>query len=57
MKFYLYILLLLSGVPLYVCNEENYGYIMVPLEEEQGLDYDQVQLTNIKLEALGKELG
>jgi hypothetical protein len=41
-------------VPLYVCNEENYGYITVPLEDNQSLEYDQAQVTNMKLEALGK---
>lgn len=43
-----------SGVPLFVCNDIVYGYVMVPLEKDDTLSYDKLQLTNLKLEVLGK---
>ncbi|GLG96306.1 Glycosyltransferase 25 family member [Gryllus bimaculatus] len=41
-----------SGIPFHICNEELYGYIMVPLEQTDSLDVDYTQLTNLKLEVL-----
>ncbi|KAG8038300.1 hypothetical protein G9C98_006627 [Cotesia typhae] len=42
----------LSSTPLYVCNDEVYGYVMVPLESQDTLEHDYQQLTNLKLEIL-----
>ncbi|XP_023029681.2 glycosyltransferase 25 family member [Leptinotarsa decemlineata] len=42
----------LSGIPLYLCNEVPFGYVMVPLEQNDPLSLDLEQLTNIKLEVL-----
>ncbi|KAL1117321.1 hypothetical protein AAG570_004647, partial [Ranatra chinensis] len=42
----------MTGVNMYVCNEEIYGYIMVPLEKDDQLSYDLLQLRNLKLEIL-----
>ncbi|KAG8296485.1 hypothetical protein J6590_056044 [Homalodisca vitripennis] len=44
----------LSGVPLFVCNDQVYGYVMVPLEKDDSLDYDKLQLTNLKVEIMGE---
>ncbi|KAL0280133.1 UNVERIFIED_CONTAM: hypothetical protein PYX00_001518 [Menopon gallinae] len=41
-----------SGIPLHVCNEEVFGYIMVPLEEDNPLENDYLVLTNLMLEIL-----
>lgn len=41
-----------SDIPLYVCNEELFGYLMVPLEQNDPLQNDRYQLTNLKLEVL-----
>lgn len=41
-------------VPLFVCNDEIYGFIMVPLENEETITEDMQRLTNIKVEILGK---
>uniref|UniRef100_A0A8D8Q9H1 Glycosyltransferase 25 family member n=1 Tax=Cacopsylla melanoneura TaxID=428564 RepID=A0A8D8Q9H1_9HEMI len=41
-----------SGVHLYVCNDQSYGYVTVPLEKDTGLEYDMEQLLNIKLHAI-----
>lgn len=40
-------------VPLFVCNE-IYGFIMVPLENEETITEDMQRLTNTKVEILGK---
>ncbi|KAF4522609.1 hypothetical protein B566_EDAN003590 [Ephemera danica] len=40
------------GVPMHICNLENYGYLTAPLEEDQSLDVDETHLVNIKLEAI-----
>ncbi|XP_063986859.1 glycosyltransferase 25 family member [Diachasmimorpha longicaudata] len=45
-----------SGISLYVCNDEIYGYVMVPLESGDSLEADLEQLTNLKLEILGYQL-
>ncbi|XP_046391717.1 glycosyltransferase 25 family member-like [Ischnura elegans] len=41
-----------SGTTLNVCNDEIYGYIMVPLEEQNSLVQDLDQLTNLKMEIM-----
>lgn len=38
---------------MFVCNDEVYGYVMVPLEKGDQLSYDLLQLRNLKLEVLG----
>lgn len=43
----------ISGVPLYICNDNIYGFVMVPLEQSDSLQLDFMQLTNLKLEVLG----
>lgn len=43
-----------SNINLQLCNDNFYGYVMVPLEETDTLENDYLQLTNIKLEALGR---
>uniref|UniRef100_A0A0C9RI84 AAEL003481_0 protein n=1 Tax=Fopius arisanus TaxID=64838 RepID=A0A0C9RI84_9HYME len=45
-----------SGISLHVCNDEIYGFIMVPLESGDPLEADIEQLTNLKLEILGYQL-
>jgi hypothetical protein len=45
-----------SGVPLYICNDHIYGFVMVPLEQSDSLQLDFMQLTNLKLEVLGMSL-
>lgn len=42
----------MSGMGMFVCNDEVYGYVMVPLEKDDGLNYDLLQLRNLKLEIL-----
>ncbi|KAL6442951.1 hypothetical protein ACFW04_002750 [Cataglyphis niger] len=41
-----------SDVSLFVCNDEIYGFIMVPLENEETITEDMQRLTNIKVEIL-----
>ncbi|KAG5887522.1 hypothetical protein JTB14_022134 [Gonioctena quinquepunctata] len=41
-----------SGTSLHLCNEQPFGYVMVPLEQNDQLSLDFEQLTNIKLEVL-----
>lgn len=41
-----------TGVPLFICNDNTYGFIMVPLEEEETIAEDLQRLTNIKTEIL-----
>uniref|UniRef100_A0A6B2EBA8 Putative glycosyltransferase 25 family member n=1 Tax=Phlebotomus kandelakii TaxID=1109342 RepID=A0A6B2EBA8_9DIPT len=38
-----------SGIPMMVSNEEPFGYIMAPLEQEEDLSRDLDQMTNIRL--------
>lgn len=38
---------------MYICNEEVYGYFTLPLEENQHLAFDEAQVVNLKLEAIG----
>ncbi len=39
-----------NGVDLHVCNDVYYGYIMLPLDGEQSLQDDLVNLSNLKIE-------
>lgn len=41
-------------VPLYVCNDDLYGFVTVPLEENDNLNKDYEQMLNVKLEALSR---
>lgn len=41
-----------AGISLYICNDELYGYIMVPLGKDETIKEDLQRLTNIKLEIL-----
>lgn len=41
-----------SGITLNVCNEESFGFVMIPLEIGDTVVYDMLQLTNLKLEVL-----
>lgn len=41
-------------VPLFICNDEVYGFIMVPLENDETIAEDMQRLTNTKVEMLGK---
>ncbi|XP_018577272.1 glycosyltransferase 25 family member [Anoplophora glabripennis] len=41
-----------SGISLNLCNEEIFGFVMVPLEQGDQLALDYEQLINIKLEVL-----
>lgn len=50
-----YILFCRLGIPLYICNDEIYGFITIPLEKDSSLEMDISQLTNIKLEITGKD--
>lgn len=47
-----------SGDSIYVCNDDIYGFIPVPLEEDDELMDDYDQILNVKLEAIsrGKKL-
>ncbi|XP_076679552.1 glycosyltransferase 25 family member [Andrena cerasifolii] len=41
-----------SAIPLYICNENVYGFVMVPLEIDETVAEDLQRLTNIKTEIL-----
>lgn len=41
-----------SGISLVLCNDQFFGYVMVPLEQDDPLNFDYQQLINIKLEIL-----
>ncbi|CAL1680358.1 unnamed protein product [Lasius platythorax] len=41
-----------SDVPLFVCNDEIYGFVMVPLENEETITEDMQRLINTKVEIL-----
>ncbi|XP_058805518.1 glycosyltransferase 25 family member [Phymastichus coffea] len=45
----------ISGVKMHICNDEPYGFIMVPLDNQDTIDHDYQQLLNIKLEMLATE--
>lgn len=36
-----------------ICNDDIYGFLSVPLEKYDSIEYDQQQLINLKLEILG----
>ncbi|XP_055705796.1 glycosyltransferase 25 family member [Phlebotomus papatasi] len=38
-----------SGIPMKISNEVAFGYIMVPLEQDEDIRRDQDQMTNIRL--------
>ena len=40
---------------IYICNDEIYGFITIPLEKDSSLEMDISQLTNIKLEITGTD--
>ncbi|XP_015608067.1 glycosyltransferase 25 family member [Cephus cinctus] len=44
-----------SGIPLHICNDEVYGFVMVPLETRDTISQDHQQLTNLKLEVLSQQ--
>ena len=39
-----------NDIDLYICNDKHYGYIMLPLEDEQKLEQDLDNLSNLKIE-------
>ena len=39
-----------AGVPMHVCNEEKFGYIMTPLEAGEDLADDYVRLSDLRLQ-------
>lgn len=39
---------------LFVCNDDVYGFVMVPLENDETITEDMQRLTNTKVEMLGK---
>lgn len=41
-----------SGISLNLCNEEIFGFVMIPLEQGDQLALDHEQLINIKMEVL-----
>lgn len=43
-----------NGLTLKVCNDEIYGFIPIPLGDNDDLDMDYDQVLNIKLEAISK---
>lgn len=42
----------LNNISLNICNEEFFGYVTVPLEQNDDLTLDYEQMTNIKLDVL-----
>jgi hypothetical protein len=45
----------LRGIALHVCNEDEYGMVMVPLEDHQPLESDLPNLQNTLVEITAKE--
>ncbi|XP_026742852.1 glycosyltransferase 25 family member [Trichoplusia ni] len=43
-----------NKIPLHICNDELYGFVPVPLEDNDDPKNDYEQLLNIKLEAIGR---
>ena len=41
-----------AGVPMHVCNEEKFGYIMTPLEDGEGLEDDRARLSDLRLQMI-----
>ncbi|KAI4471867.1 procollagen-lysine2-oxoglutarate 5-dioxygenase/glycosyltransferase 25 family member [Holotrichia oblita] len=44
-----------SDIALTVCNEEVFGFLMIPLEQDDTIAFDMLQLTNVKLEVLNEQ--
>ncbi|XP_076649518.1 glycosyltransferase 25 family member [Halictus rubicundus] len=42
----------MSGIPLFICNDDHYGFVMLPLEKGQTVVDDLKLLTYIKMEIL-----
>ncbi|XP_066250477.1 glycosyltransferase 25 family member [Euwallacea similis] len=42
----------LNNIPLYICNEELFGYIPIPLDQDDDMSSDFDHLLNIKMEIL-----
>lgn len=42
------------GIELMICNDELYGFILIPLEENDELKMDYEQLLNLKLLAISR---
>lgn len=45
---------LTTAVSMYICNENVYGFVMVPLDMDETVAEDLQRLTNIKTEILCK---
>ncbi|KAE8750935.1 hypothetical protein FOCC_FOCC002363 [Frankliniella occidentalis] len=43
-----------SDIPLFVCNDMMYGFVMIPMEQNDPLETDYDQLVNLKLEVLAE---
>ncbi|XP_059089933.1 glycosyltransferase 25 family member-like isoform X3 [Tigriopus californicus] len=41
-----------NGVPMYICNNHNYGYTMVPLADEDVLEKDFEMLSDLRLQII-----
>ena len=41
-------------IPTFVCNDQNYGHIMIPLDENENLLDDYQQLIDLKMAISGK---
>ncbi len=41
-----------AGVPMYVCNQRLFGYVMLPLSEEDNLSDDTINLVNLKMQVV-----
>lgn len=50
----MHICVCIVDVPLFVCNDDVYGFVMVPLENDETIAEDMLRLTNTKVEMLGK---
>lgn len=45
-------MLMISDIPLHICNDKNYGFIMVPLDIKESIENDMVQLINLKVDSI-----
>lgn len=43
-----------AGVQMYVCNRDHYGYLPVPLKQDQTLEDEEESFTHTMTEALSK---
>ena len=39
-----------NGINLHICNDLGYGYVMLPMDDEQSLEDDEENLTNLRTE-------